>query len=371
MEVGNHPGLLPHYVAKAEAMSRFSRQTQIAGWKQADLSSANVVLAGVGALGNEVARLLAMSGVGRITLCDPDNVDESNLHRTVLFNEGDIGRPKVYAAADALSRLAPGTQIVARPLRHAHGVGLADLRDADLVISCLDSRVARVHLSGRCGLVGAPLLDGGTNDWGGEVRSFMETEGACYACTLGPGGRAVPDEPVSCLRQSLPEPVQGAHVSVSSVVGGWMGVVALRWLMRLSSPSGITVLDASRGISRFVESERDRTCPLHERLSVFRKLQIGISAPLTVLRALVAPGTPVLWEAVPASALCLRCGHCQSAWVGAEWQRCMQCGGGTELQLSVDTENAPGELTLRDLQIPPREILPVRTVREIQYYELT
>lgn len=352
-------------------MSRYSRQTRIAGWKQSELAAATVVVAGVGALGNEVARLLAMAGVGRLVLCDPDVVEESNLHRTVLFTAEDTGRPKVLAAYDTLARLAPATQVVARPFKHAQGVGLADLRDADLVISCLDSRAARVHLSGRCGLVGAPLLDGGTGDWGGEVRAFLEAGGACYACTLGPGGRATSDEPISCLQESLAEPNQGAHASISAVVGGWMGVVALRWLMKLPTPSGITVLNASRGTSRVVEATRDLTCPLHDRIEVLQKLSIDNSASLAMFRKLVSPGIPVLWEAVPASSLCLHCGDFQPAWRGVPGTRCMRCGHETELQMSLDTEQAPGELTLQHLQVPPREILAVRRAHEIRYYELT
>jgi len=351
-------------------MKRYSRQVRIVGWKQSSLAGATVVVAGIGALGNEVARLFAMAGVGRILLCDPDDVEESNLHRTVLFTAQDIGRPKVLAAKDALTRLAPDTEVVTRPFRHAHGVGLADLRDADLVVSCLDSRAARVHLSGRCGLVGAPLLDGGTSDWGGEVRAFLQTDGACYACTLGTGGRSISDEPISCLPLSSSEAAQGAHASVLAVVGGWMGIAALRWLMKLPTPSGISVLDPSRGTCKAVATTRDPTCPLHDRIEVLRKLPIDNSAALAVLRDLVFPGTPVLWEAVPANTLCLHCGDVQPAWRSAPGGRCTQCGQEAELQMSADTEQAPGDLTLRQLQVPPREILPVRTARGIHYYEL-
>jgi molybdopterin/thiamine biosynthesis adenylyltransferase len=96
----------------------------------------------VGALGNEVAKNLALLGVGRVVLCDPDTVDATNLSRAVLFTPADVGRRKVDAAADALARLAPGTVVQRRGTDLVRGVGLGELADADLVLGCLDSRGA-------------------------------------------------------------------------------------------------------------------------------------------------------------------------------------------------------------------------------------
>ena len=62
----------------------------IPGWDQRRLAAATVVVIGVGALGNEVAKNLALAGIGRLVLCDPDVVSVSNLSRTVLF--GAAGR---------------------------------------------------------------------------------------------------------------------------------------------------------------------------------------------------------------------------------------------------------------------------------------
>src|SRR5690348_17344541 len=66
------------------------------------LSEAKVLVVGVGGLGCPAARVLAQSGVGHLTLCDDDTVDESNLHRQTLFDAGDIGRSKAPLAAERL-----------------------------------------------------------------------------------------------------------------------------------------------------------------------------------------------------------------------------------------------------------------------------
>ncbi|WP_261567254.1 HesA/MoeB/ThiF family protein [Frankia gtarii] len=87
----------------APAGERYARHERIAGWDQRILAASTAVVVGVGALGNEVAKNLALAGVGRLVLCDPDTVSVSNLSRTVLLADSDVGRPNVSAAAAAAS----------------------------------------------------------------------------------------------------------------------------------------------------------------------------------------------------------------------------------------------------------------------------
>jgi molybdopterin/thiamine biosynthesis adenylyltransferase len=144
---------------------RFDRHALIPDWQQNLLHHATVIIVGMGALGNEVSRILAMSGVGKLILCDPDHIETSNLSRTVLFRTSDIGRLKVDAASDSLSVLYPQIIIEKRARPLIHGIGLAELKDSNLILSCLDTRSARLQLAGRCQLVRAPYIDGGTHPW--------------------------------------------------------------------------------------------------------------------------------------------------------------------------------------------------------------
>src|ERR1700678_4309127 len=84
---------------------RFARQRVIEGWDQDRLAAATAVVVGVGALGNEVAKNLALAGLGRLILCDFDRVDETNLSRGVLFRSTDVGRMKVDVVAETLRGL--------------------------------------------------------------------------------------------------------------------------------------------------------------------------------------------------------------------------------------------------------------------------
>ena len=59
------------------------------------LKKKKVLVCGVGGVGSFVAESLARSGVGHITLCDFDTVDETNLNRQLMTSKSNIGESKV------------------------------------------------------------------------------------------------------------------------------------------------------------------------------------------------------------------------------------------------------------------------------------
>ncbi len=78
-----------------EEKDRTKRQKLIQGWDQSILKNATVFIAGVGALGCEIAKDLTLMGVGKLILCDMDKIETSNLSRQMLFYKGDEGEFKV------------------------------------------------------------------------------------------------------------------------------------------------------------------------------------------------------------------------------------------------------------------------------------
>lgn len=351
-------------------IDRFQRHQLVPGWRQDRLGSATAVILGVGAVGNEVTRLLAMAGVGHLILCDPDRVELSNLSRTALFRERDVGRFKVEAAADALLDLAPGLAVDPRPLPLVHGVGLAELRDASIVLGCLDSRSARLALAGRCGLVRAPWIDGGTHPWGGEVRPYLDPDGPCYGCSLTAEERAVIDAPWSCLDTGTPLE-QGAEALSSALVGTWMAQIAVRFLMGLSIPTGALILDGARGTTRLLEQRRDPSCPLHMPLTEPVAVPVDHAASLAELRtALSDGGVPLAWDPVQSRVECPACGFAEERWGVPSVVPCPRCGQDLRPRTTLELVAAPGSLLLHELGIAPREILAVRGTDRLRWIEL-
>lgn len=322
----------------------FARLVHVPRWDR-QFADTTVVVVGVGGLGTEVAKLLAQSGVGHLVLCDPDVVEASNLSRGALFTNLHVGVPKVTAAADVLRDMAPGIVIDERPDDFRYGVGLGELRSADLVLSCLDSVADRIALSTRCMFSGNPhgLLDAGLHPWGGEVRHYTPT-GSCYVCGCSPVDRSMPVWHEAC---GLPEQL-AVSATVVALVAAWQADFAIRLLFGESIPDGIVKIEPPTGSSRPVLRDRDPDCPCHEVIEARHITRTGLDGQSTVAELLeytfdderVQSWNPID-RANPLSPLSLRAAD-------------------------------PG-LRLVDIGIPTAEILPVfrlRPVQHVRYLEL-
>lgn len=350
--------------------SLYARHELIPGWKQQQLADAKVVIVGMGALGNEVARILAMSGIGSLLLCDPDRIEESNLSRTVLFRQSDIGNFKVEVAATALREFNPSISVETRSLPLMHGVGLGEIRDADLVISCLDSRLARLQLTGRCQLVKAPYIDGGTHLWGGEVRPYLDPDGPCYGCSLTPEERSIADVPWSCL-ETRPESSMGAAVPSSALVGTWMGTIAVRFLMKMTYPAGALSIDSSRGNTVVIPRVQDPECPLHTSIDFVTKISVSSQDNMQKLRsAIPKSAVPLVWEPVQKLVECLHCDFQEIRWGLSSVDLCPQCQNYLRPRTTIELDDVPDNVKLAELGIPPREILTVKTINGWHWFEL-
>lgn len=149
------------------------------------VANAKVMVVGAGALGNEVLKNLALFGVGNIVVVDYDNIEYSNLSRSILFRPDDAAnkRSKVEAAAERLRDINPGINII--PIHGNVGpeVGLGLFNKMDLVIGCLDSRLARFFINMHCFRVNKPWVDGGIENLEGYARVFKPGIN-CYECIL-------------------------------------------------------------------------------------------------------------------------------------------------------------------------------------------
>ena len=92
-------------VLDADEIERYARHLvlrEVGGPGQAALKRARVLAIGAGGLGAPALLYLAAAGVGTLGVVDDDVVSLSNLQRQVIHATGDIGRPKVESAAEAI-----------------------------------------------------------------------------------------------------------------------------------------------------------------------------------------------------------------------------------------------------------------------------
>lgn len=149
------------------------------------MKNAKVLVVGAGALGNEVIKNLTLFGVGSIYVCDFDRIELSNLTRSVLFREEDAYKHayKVEVAAKRAMEINPQIKVYPIVGNLFSEVGLGLYKDVDVVIGCLDSRIARYQLNRLCMRVGKTWIDGSIENMTGVVKVY--TPGInCYECNL-------------------------------------------------------------------------------------------------------------------------------------------------------------------------------------------
>ena len=140
---------------------------------------------GVGALGNEVLKNLALFGVGSIVLVDFDTIEQSNLTRSILFRreDADKGYYKVEVAARRIREINPDIQILPVCGDLLTDTGLGFYRRMDVVIGCLDNLQARLALNRQCHRAGKTWIDGGIGELEGQVSVYQPGKN-CYECNL-------------------------------------------------------------------------------------------------------------------------------------------------------------------------------------------
>ncbi len=115
----------------------YQRQIQVIGKKAQDkLTKSTAVIAGVGGIGTVAAELLARSGVN-LVLIDFDVVDETNLQRQMLFDIGDIGKPKVSVAVEKLKKI--NSQIKIKGFQDCISAKNINLLKGDIILDCTDN----------------------------------------------------------------------------------------------------------------------------------------------------------------------------------------------------------------------------------------
>lgn len=215
-----------------QELLRYSRQIMlpqidIAG--QQKLLASHVLLFGVGGIGSPAAMYLVSSGVGCLTLVDPDRVDASNLQRQIIYRSDDVGNEKVEAASQALASL--NAQTTVRTINAAlTGTRLRqEVAKADLVLDATDNFAARFAINEACVNTGTPLVVGAAIRFEGQVMVFtMRDASACYGCLYSDLGE---------LEESC------AQTGILGSVAGLIGCIQATEAIKLLLDTGRTLAD--------------------------------------------------------------------------------------------------------------------------------
>ncbi|MFN3629153.1 MAG: ThiF family adenylyltransferase [Casimicrobiaceae bacterium] len=112
------------------------------------LSAGHVAVVGLGGVGSWAAEALARTGMGRLTLMDPDVIAESNLNRQIHATQATLGMNKVDAMRERIADIAPACRVdCIDEFLSAETLGLLLAAGADIVIDATDQIAAKVTLA--------------------------------------------------------------------------------------------------------------------------------------------------------------------------------------------------------------------------------
>ena len=240
--------------AEIDRYARHLVLREIGGPGQQALKAARVLIVGAGGLGSPAALYLAAAGVGQLGLADPDHVSLSNLQRQVLYATGDIGRPKVEAAAQRLAALNPQIEIAAHPLGVTADNIAGLIGDYDLVLDGTDNFETRFVVADACVVAKRTLVSGAIGRWTGQVGVF---EGRpCYRCLVP----EAPPDAETCA-------AVGVIGALAGVIGAMMAVEAVKLITQAgtSLTGRLLIYDALAGETRTVRIGADPACPVCSR----------------------------------------------------------------------------------------------------------
>ncbi|WP_299762108.1 HesA/MoeB/ThiF family protein [uncultured Pontibacter sp.] len=235
-----------------EEMKRYNRQIilpEIGLEGQQRLKQASVLVIGAGGLGCPVLQYLAAAGVGQIGIVDDDLVEESNLHRQVLYSSADAGRQKAVVAAEKITLLNPLVQVRAYPERlNSHNAEIL-LRYYDIVIDGSDNFPTRYLVNDTCMALDKPFVYGSVQKFHGQVAVFNYQNGPSYRCLY-------PEPPAA---SEIPNCAEAGVLGVlPGLVGMYMANEALKLICQIGEPlSGkLLVLDILQNDFRLLGIKR-------------------------------------------------------------------------------------------------------------------
>ena len=366
-----------------EVPGRLSRFGQIRWWDYDIVRKARIMVVGAGALGNETIKNLGLMGIGRILVVDFDVIDDTNLSRSVLYREGDVGEPKAIVASCRITDINPAVKSIPLVANVLGQVGTGLFKEFDLVIGAVDSREARLAINRACWKVGIPYVDGGLGVLTGVVKVFVPPDSPCYECTLTPEDFRLLPQRQSCglLKRNVLENAGVPTTPISaSIVGAMQAQEALKlihgandWKQLAGEAYEYDGLRFEALLVRFQKTVGDDECSSHDTYDQLVPLP-GSSDDVSV-RQLLEYGKDSLGEGciidlareILQSLECNICGQGSDifkplALYTSDDALCPDCGGerqGNSFH-SLDSDSGLLDRSLSELGLPPMDVYTLR-----------
>jgi len=235
--------------------SRYSRQIklgEIGEAGQLKLTQSHAVIFGLGGLGSPASLYLASAGIGKLTLVDFDDVDDSNLQRQIVHREANIGQLKVDSAKQNLAALNQHISIETIDQKLDEAALQQLVNQADVVLDCTDNFASRFALNRACHQAKKPLISGAAIRMEGQLTTydFRQENSPCYQCLY----KEESGQELTCGMNGVLSPVVG-------MIGSMQAIEAIKALLGLPTLTGkLMIVDAYTMHIRTLNLQKDEDC---------------------------------------------------------------------------------------------------------------
>ena len=222
---------------------------------QEKLKAAKILMIGAGGLGSPSGLYLAASGVGEITILDPDTVDVSNLQRQILHDSSSVGVPKVESAKKRMNEVNPFVKINAIQDSVTTENVMELVASHDIVVDGTDNFETRYIVNDACVLNNKPNVYGSIFRFDGQSTVFCDPNGPCYRCLY-------PEPPPPGMVPSC------AEGGVLGILPGVVGTIQATEAIKLIIGGGqslvgrLLIYDALAMTFRTLKVRKDPDCPI-------------------------------------------------------------------------------------------------------------
>lgn len=162
----------------------YDRQIKAFGLKgQKTLSQQKIGIVGLGGTGSSVSEQLAREGIEKFCLVDHDFLEDSNKTRVYGSNYGDYSEHKTDVAKRNILKINPHAKIITNKRKIESTNDLSQLKDCDVVFSCVDRHAPRSLLNNFSYQYHMPVIDIGV---GLDTENNMVVDGHMRATLIGP-----------------------------------------------------------------------------------------------------------------------------------------------------------------------------------------
>lgn len=148
------------------------------------LASKHIVLIGGGGLGSNSANFFVRMGIRRIDIIDDDVVELSNLHRTSIFAEEDIGRTKSYVLENKLKKINTDVTVKGIHQRVSKENIESLVANADIILDGTDNLALRCLINDVSIKLEKPWVYTGVYETVGMVMGIIPKKTPCLLCLI-------------------------------------------------------------------------------------------------------------------------------------------------------------------------------------------